>query len=109
MKVYHPDRDWPPEYKEVLEELKRIIDPITGDNILDSGVVAALEVSGDTLKIWLKFESQAEYNILGGAAMAYSRIVGDIMERFALIKFDKVYVYDLRNNIIGKFENKRRV
>ncbi|ASJ00674.1 iron-sulfur cluster assembly protein [Thermococcus gorgonarius] len=107
MKVYMPDREWPEPYKAVIEELKKITDPITGGDILDSGVVAGLEVSEDTLKIWLKFESHAEYNITGESAIAYSKIIGDIMERFALVKFDNVYVYDLANNIVGKFENKR--
>ncbi|MFA4701099.1 hypothetical protein [Pyrococcus kukulkanii] len=108
MKVYYPKRDWPEEYRKVLEDMKDIVDPITGESILDSGVLAGLEVAEDTLKVWLKFESQAEYNILGGAAMAYSRIVGSIMEKFALVKFDNVYVYDLRGNIIGKFEAKKK-
>jgi len=106
VKIYYKDREWPPEYRKVLEKMKEIIDPVTGESILDSGVLAGLEVKGDTLKVWLKFESNAEYNILGSAAMAYSKIVGDIMEKFALVMFDKVYVYDLGNNPIGIFENK---
>lgn len=107
MKVYMPDREWPEHYKPVLEELAKITDPVTGGDILDSGVVAGLEVNGDTLKIWLRFESHAEYNITGESAIAYSKIIGDIMERFALVKFQNVYVYDLGNNIVGLFENKR--
>ncbi|MDK2870085.1 MAG: hypothetical protein PWP39_1320 [Pyrococcus sp.] len=107
MKIYYPGREWPEEYKRVLEKMKEIIDPVTGDNILDSGVVAGLEVKDKTLKVWLRFESQVEYNILGGAAMAYSKIVGDIIEKFALVMFDNVYVYDLRNNTIGVFEKKK--
>jgi hypothetical protein len=107
VKVYTPDREWPPEYKEVLEELRKIIDPVTGGNILDSGVIAGLEVGEDTLKIWLRFESHAEYNIIGETAIAYSKIIGDIMERFALVKFNNVYIYDLGNNIVGLFENRK--
>ncbi len=107
MKVYSPDREWPEHYKAVIEELKTITDPATGGDILDSGVVAGLEVSEDTLKIWLRFESHAEYNIIGESPIAYSKIIGDIMERFALVKFQNVYVYDLSNNIVGKFENKK--
>jgi len=106
MKVYSRDREYPEEYREVLKELGEIIDPVTGGDILDSGVVAGLEVKEDTLKIWLNFESYAEYNIIGNSAIAYSRIIGNIMERFALVKFANVYVYDLRNNVIGKFEKK---
>ena len=106
MKVYSRDREYPEEYRAVLRELEKIIDPVTGGDILDSGVVAGLEVKGDTLKVWLNFESYAEYNILGNSAIAYSRIIGNIMERFALVKFDNVYVYDLRNNVVGKFEKK---
>ncbi|CAB50315.1 iron-sulfur cluster assembly protein [Pyrococcus abyssi] len=106
MKVYYPGRKWPREYEEVLNELKNVIDPVTGESILDSGILAGLEVSGRTLKVWLKFESLAEYNILGGAAMAYSKIAGDIIERLALTKFDNVYVYDLRGNPVGVFESR---
>lgn len=106
MRIYSPDREYPPEYREVLEELKKITDPVTGGDILDSGVVAGLEVTQDTLKIWLRFESHAEYNIIGESPIAYSKIIGDIMERFALVKFDNVYVYDLANHVVGKFENK---
>ena len=108
MKVYARNRGYPPEYREVLKELKEIIDPITGGDILDSGVVAGLEVTKDTLKIWLRFESHAEYNIIGEFPVAYSKIIGDIMERFALVKFDNVYVYDLANNIVGRFKNRGR-
>ncbi len=106
MKIYMKDRKWPPEYQAVLNELSKIVDPVTGGDILDSGVIAGLEVTEDTLKVWLNFESHAEYNITGASAIAYSRIIGNIMERFALIKFSNVYVYDLRNNIVGKFEKK---
>lgn len=106
MKVYMKDRDWPPEYRAVLDELAEITDPVTGGDILDSGVVAGLEVTDDTLRIWLNFESYAEYNLTGASAIAYSRIIGNIMERFALVKFANVYVYDLRNNIVGKFGKK---
>jgi hypothetical protein len=102
-----PDRDWPEHYKPVLEELAKVSDPITGGDILDSGVVAGLEVSDETLKVWLNFESHAEYNITGESAIAYSRIIGDIMERFALVKFQNVYVYDLKNNPVGIFENRK--
>ncbi|WP_297072730.1 iron-sulfur cluster assembly protein [Thermococcus sp.] len=107
MKVYIPGREWPEPYKAVIEELKKITDPVTGGDILDSGVIAGLEVSDDTLKVWLKFESHTEYNMTGESAVAYSKIIGDIMERFALVKFDNVYVYDLANNVVGKFENKK--
>ena len=107
MKVYMPDREWPEHYKPVLKELAKITDPITGGDILDSGVIAGLEVDGDTLKVWLNFESHAEYNITGESAIAYSKIIGDIMERFALVKFQNVYVYDLKNNTVGIFENKK--
>jgi len=107
MKVYSPDREWPEPYRAVLEELKKVADPVTGDSILDSGVVAGLEVSGDTLKIWLRFESHTEYSIIGEGPMAYSKIIGDIMERFALLKFNNVYVYDLSNRIVGRFENRK--
>lgn len=106
MKVYSRDREYPEEYQAVLRELEKIIDPVTGGDILDSGVVAGLEVKEDTLKVWLNFESYAEYNILGNSAIAYSRIIGNIMERFALVKFPNVYVYDLKNNLVGKFEKK---
>lgn len=107
MKVYSPDREWPKHYKAVIEELRKITDPVTGGDILDSGVVAGLEVTEDTLKIWLRFESHAEYNIIGESPIAYSKIIGDIMERFALVKFQNVYVYDLKNNPVGVFENKK--
>ncbi len=107
MKVYMPGREWPEHYKPVLEELAKITDPVTGGDILESGVIAGLEVTGDTLKIWLNFESHAEYNIIGESAIAYSKIIGDIMERFALVRFNNVYVYDLKNNIVGIFENKK--
>ena len=107
MKVYVPGREWPEHYKPVLEELSKVRDPITGGDILDSGVIAGLEVSDNTLRIWLNFESHAEYNITGESAIAYSKIIGDIMERFALVKFDNVYIYDLKNNPVGIFENKR--
>lgn len=107
MKVYSPDREWPEHYKAVIEELRKITDPVTGGDILDSGVVAGLEVTEDTLKIWLRFESYAEYNIIGESPIAYSKIIGDIMERFALVKFQNVYVYDLKNNPVGVFENKK--
>jgi len=107
MKVYSPDRELPEPYRAVIEELKKITDPVTGGDILDSGVVAGLEVTDDTLKIWLRFESHAEYNIIGESPIAYSKIIGDIMERFALVKFDNVYVYDLGNHIVGKFENRK--
>ena len=106
MKMYMKDRKWPQEYQAVLKELAEIVDPVTGGDILDSGVVAGLEVNEDTLKIWLNFESRAEYNMTGASAIAYSRIIGNIMERFALVKFANVYVYDLRINIVGKFEKK---
>ncbi|WP_297509791.1 iron-sulfur cluster assembly protein [Thermococcus sp.] len=107
MKIYTPDREWPPEYRAVIEELRKITDPVTGGDILDSGVVAGLEVSDETLKVWLRFESHAEYNIIGESAIAYSKIIGDIMERFALVKFNNVYIYDLGNHIVGIFENKK--
>ncbi|WP_029551058.1 iron-sulfur cluster assembly protein [Thermococcus zilligii] len=107
MKIYSPDREWPPEYREVIEQLKTITDPVTGGDVLDSGVIAGLEVNGETLRIWLRFESHAEYNLIGESAIAYSKIIGDIMERFALVKFQNVYVYDLGNNIVGVFENKK--
>ncbi|NJE04741.1 DUF59 domain-containing protein [Thermococcus sp. M36] len=107
MKVYMPNREWPRHYRAVLDELAKITDPVTGGDILDSGVVAGLEVNGDTLKIWLNFESHAEYNITGASAIAYSKIIGDIIERFALVKFQNVYVYDLKNNPVGVFENKK--
>lgn len=107
MKVYSPDREWPEHYKAVIEELRKITDPVTEGDILDSGVVAGLEVTEDTLKIWLRFESHAEYNIIGESPIAYSKIIGDIMERFALVKFQNVYVYDLKNNPVGVFENKK--
>ncbi len=107
MKVYMKDREWPPEYRAVLDELARITDPVTGGDILDSGVIAGLEVNGDTLRIWLNFESHAEYNITGASAIAYSKIIGDIMERFALVRFQNVYVYDLKNNPVGVFENRK--
>ena len=107
MKVYMPDREWPEHYRPVLDELAKVTDPVTGGDVLDSGVIVGLEVSGDTLKIWLNFESHAEYNITGESAIAYSKIIGDIMERFALVKFDNVYIYDLKNNPVGIFENKR--
>jgi len=107
MKVYTPDRDWPEHYRAVLEELSKITDPVTGGDILDSGVVAGLEVKEDTLKVWLRFESHAEYNITGSSAMAYSKIIGDIIERFALVKFQNVYVYDLSSNSVGVFENRK--
>lgn len=67
-----------------------------------------MEVTEDTLKVWLNFESHAEYNITGESAIAYSKIIGDIMERFALVKFENVYVYDLKNNPVGVFENRGR-
>jgi len=107
MKVYMPGREWPDHYRAVIEELKKITDPVTGGDILDSGVVAGLEVSGDTLKIWLRFESHAEYNIIGESPIAYSKIIGDIIERFALVRFQNVYVYDLKNNPVGVFENRK--
>ncbi|MDV3103906.1 iron-sulfur cluster assembly protein [Thermococcus waiotapuensis] len=107
MKIYSPDREWPDEYMEVIEQLKTITDPVTGGDVLDSGVIAGLEVNGETLKVWLRFESHAEYNLIGESAIAYSKIIGDIMERFALVKFQNVYVYDLGNNIVGVFENKK--
>ncbi len=107
MKVYMPGREWPEHYREVLNELAEITDPVTGGDILDSGVVAGLEVSDDTLKVWLNFESHAEYNITGASAIAYSKIIGDIIERFALVRFQNVYVYDLKNNPVGVFENKK--
>lgn len=107
MKVYMPNREWPEHYKAVIEELKKITDPVTGGDILDSGVVAGLEVADDTLKVWLNFESHAEYNITGESAIAHSKIIGDIIERFALVKFQNVYVYDLKNNPVGVFENKK--
>ncbi|WP_148883629.1 iron-sulfur cluster assembly protein [Thermococcus aciditolerans] len=107
MKVYMPDREWPEHYREVLDELAKITDPVTGGDILDSGVVAGLEVADDALKVWLNFESHAEYNITGESAIAYSKIIGDIIERFALVKFQNVYVYDLKNNPVGVFENKK--
>lgn len=107
MKVYMPNREWPEPYRAVLEELRKITDPITGGDILDSGVVAGLEIKEDKLEIWLRFESHAEYNIIGESPIAYSKIIGDIMERFALVKFQNVYVYDLGNNVVGKFENRR--
>lgn len=106
MKFYMPGREWPEHYRAVLEELAKITDPVTGGDILDSGVVAGLEVTEDTLKIWLNFESHAEYNIIGESAIAYSKIIGDIIERFALVKFENVYVYDLKNNPVGVFENR---
>ncbi len=102
-----PDRDWPEHYRAVLEELAKVPDPITGGDVLDSGVIAGLEVSDETLKVWLNFESHAEYNITGESALAYSRIIGDIMEHFALVKFQNVYVYDLKNNPVGIFENRK--
>lgn len=108
MKFYMPGREWPEHYRAVLEELAKITDPVTGGDILDSGVVAGLEVTEDTLKIWLNFESHAEYNIIGESAIAYSKIIGDIIERFALVKFENVYVYDLKNNPVGVFENRGR-
>ncbi|WP_297068743.1 iron-sulfur cluster assembly protein [Thermococcus sp.] len=108
MKVYMPDREWPEHYRAVLDELAKVTDPITGGDILDSGVVAGLEVSDETLKIWLNFESHAEYNITGASAIAYSKIIGDIMEHFALIRFQNVYIYDLKNNPVGIFENRKR-
>jgi len=107
MKVYMPGREWPEHYRAVLEELAKITDPVTGGDIVDSGVVAGLEVSGDTLKVWLNFESHAEYNITGASAIAYSKIIGDIIERFALVRFQNVYVYDLKNNPVGVFENRK--
>ncbi len=107
MKVYMPNRDWPDHYRPVLEELAKVTDPVTGGDVLDSGVIAGLEVAEDTLKVWLNFESHAEYNITGESAIAYSKIIGDIIERFALVKFQNVYVYDLKNNPVGVFENKR--
>jgi len=107
MKIYSPDREWPEPYRAVLEELSKVTDPVTGGDILDSGVVAGLEVSGDTLKIWLNFESHAEYNMTGASAIAYSKIIGDVMERFALVKFQNIYIYDLKNNPVGVFENKQ--
>ncbi|ASI98580.1 iron-sulfur cluster assembly protein [Thermococcus celer] len=108
MKVYMPGREWPEHYRAVLNELAGIIDPVTGGDILDSGVVAGLEVGDDTLKVWLNFESHAEYNMTGESAIAYSKIIGDIIERFALVKFQNVYVYDLKNNPVGVFENRGR-
>ncbi len=107
MKLYRPDREWPEPYEEVLNELDKVIDPVTGGSVLESGVVAGLEVTGDTLKVWLNFESHADYNLTGASAMAYSRIVGDIMERFALVRFGKVYVYDLSGNPVGVFDPNR--
>ncbi len=103
-----PDREWPEHYRAVLDELAKVTDPITGGDILDSGVVAGLEVSDETLKIWLNFESHAEYNITGASAIAYSKIIGDIMEHFALIRFQNVYIYDLKNNPVGVFKNRKR-
>ena len=44
--------------------------------------------------------------MIGGAAIAHSKIIGDIMERFALVKFSKVYIYDMKNNLLAKFEKK---
>ncbi len=106
MKVYRADREWPEEYKPVLEELRKITDPVTGGDILDSGVVAGIEVNDDTLRIWLNFESHAEYNLTGASAIAYSRIIGDIMEHFALKLFNRVYVYDLSGKPVGIFDPK---
>ncbi|WP_457742522.1 iron-sulfur cluster assembly protein [Thermococcus sp.] len=107
MKVYMPNREWPPRYQEVLSELEKVTDPVTGGDVLSSGVIAGLEVAEDTLKIWLNFESHAEYNLTGASAIAYSKIIGDIIERFALTKFDNVYIYDLKNIPVGVFENKK--
>ena len=104
MKVYSPDREWPEPYRKVLKELEEVVDPVTGGSVLESGVIAGLEVTEDTLRIWLNFESHAEYNLTGASAMAYSRIIGDIMERFALVRFDRVYVYDLSGNPVGVFD-----
>lgn len=106
MKVYRNDREYPQEYKEVLEELSTVIDPISTMNILDAGLLAGLDVSDNTLKIWLAVESNAYYNMIGGAAIAHSKIIGDIMERFALVKFSRVYIYDMKNNLLAKFEKK---
>ncbi|HIH73565.1 MAG: hypothetical protein PWP49_1253 [Thermococcaceae archaeon] len=106
MKVYRNDREYPPEYREVLEELSTVIDPISTMNILDAGLLAGLEVGDDTLKLWLAVESNSYYNMIGGAAIAHSKIIGDIMERFALVKFSRVYIYDMKNNLLAKFEKK---
>lgn len=106
MKVYVKDKKYPPEYQEVLKELENIIDPISGDNILDANLLAGLEVNDDTLKLWLAFESNTCDAIIGGVAVSNSRIIGNIMERFALVKFPRVYIYDLHNNVLAKFEMK---
>ncbi|MBC7094435.1 iron-sulfur cluster assembly protein [Thermococcus sp.] len=106
MKIYSKDREYPEEYKAVLNELSTVIDPISTMNILDAGLLAGLDIDGDTLKLWLAMESNAYYNMIGGAAITHSKIIGDIMERFALVKFSRVYIYDMGNNLLAKFEKK---
>ncbi|KPU62685.1 hypothetical protein EP1X_07455 [Thermococcus sp. EP1] len=106
MKVYRKDREYPKEYQEVLKELGTVIDPISTMNLLDAGLIAGLNVNEETLEIWLAVESNTYYNMIGGAAIAHSKIIGDIMERFALVKFSRVYIYDMGNNLLAKFEKK---
>jgi len=106
MRIYRKDKEYPEEYKEVLEELSTVIDPISTMNILDAGLLAGLNVEEDKLELWLAVESNAYYNMIGGAAIAHSKIIGDIMERFTLVRFSKVYRYDMRNNMLAKFEKK---
>ncbi|NJE25227.1 hypothetical protein E3E22_00990 [Thermococcus sp. MV5] len=106
MKIYRKDREYPKEYQEVLKELATVIDPISTMNLLDVGLIAGLNVNEETLEIWLAVESNTYYNMIGGAAIAHSKIIGDIMERFALVKFSRVYIYDMGNNLLAKFEKK---
>jgi len=62
MRIYRKDKEYPEEYKEVLEELSTVIDPISTMNILDAGLLAGFNVEEDKLELWLAVESNAYYN-----------------------------------------------
>ena len=46
-------KELPPAVKEVVEELRKVIDPETGLNIVDEGLVYGLTVENKKAMVWL--------------------------------------------------------
>ncbi|HHI00822.1 MAG TPA: DUF59 domain-containing protein [Thermococcus litoralis] len=89
-------KELPPAVKEVVEELRKVIDPETGLNIVDEGLVYGLTVENKKAMVWLLLvRTTPECHFCQAIAMnVQRRIIKDIIKVLREKRFKNVRVYN---------------
>ncbi|MBC7094434.1 iron-sulfur cluster assembly protein [Thermococcus sp.] len=89
-------KEFPPEVKMVIEELKKVIDPETELNIVEEGLVYGVTVEDKKAMVWLLLaRTTPECHFCQAIAMnVQKRIIKDIIAVLRAKGFNSVKVYN---------------